>query len=95
MNKLVLLPLLLLPLLGGCASLNGDSAMTDAECRQKAENDPAVQLMIVKMAGNDRYRPLPGEPSLADLKHQVYVSCLRTKGLAPKGGVEPVRRNWY
>ncbi|MBN8889677.1 MAG: hypothetical protein BGP12_17750 [Rhodospirillales bacterium 70-18] len=83
----------LLLALGACASLSQDAGMTDAACRQKALDAPEVQDRIAKMAGS--YRTEWGEPSLEDLKHLAYVRCLRAKGLAPKGGVEPVKRNWY
>lgn len=91
MTRIALLCLVLLPVLGACSALDPDSYMTNAECRQKAYDDPAVQQRIARDAAS-HYSPL-GEETLADLKQRAYVDCLRRRGLAPKGGVEPVKRN--
>ena len=79
---------LLLPLLGACSS--PDSYMKNAECRQQVYANPEISARIARNASS-HYSPL-GEESLDDLKQRVYVDCLRSKGLAPKGGVEPVKR---
>ena len=86
--KPVLTLALLLPLLGACSG--PDSGMTNAECRQQVYANPEVGARIARNAAS-HYSPL-GEESLADMKQRVYVDCLRARGLAPKGGVEPVRR---
>ncbi len=79
---------LLLPLLGGCSS--SDGYMKNAECRQQVYANSEVGARIARdNAGH--FSPL-GEESLDDLKQRVYVDCLRARGLAPKGGVEPVKR---
>lgn len=87
MKPLLALALMLLPL-AACSS--PDDFMTNAECRQQVYANPEVGVRIARNASS-HYDPL-GEESLADLKQRVYVDCLRAKGLAPKGGVEPVKR---
>jgi hypothetical protein len=94
MRHVLLLPLLLAPLLlGGCASLTGDASMTNAECRRMANDDPEARAQLARNAGT--FRNDLNQPSVDDLKHDAYVRCLRARGLAPKGGVEPVQRNRY
>jgi hypothetical protein len=90
MKQVLLLPLLLLPLLAGCSGPNKGTEMTDAECRQKADRDPQVALLLAKTAGGG-WSNL-GDPNVNDLKHDAYMQCMRGKGLLPKGGVEPVKR---
>lgn len=90
MTRIALAFTLLLPLLAGCASLDPDAYMTNAGCREKAYADPAVRARIARDAAS-HYSPL-GEESLADLKQRAYLACLQRRGLAPKGGVEPVKR---
>jgi hypothetical protein len=79
---------LLLPLLGACSS--PDSFMTNAECRQQVYANPEVGARIARDSAS-HYSAL-GEESLGDIKQRVYVDCLRARGLAPKGGVERVKR---
>lgn len=78
---------LLLPFVTGC--VNEDAYMTNAECRQQVYDNPEVGHRIARDASS-HYSPL-GEESLAAMKRRVYVDCLRARGLAPKGGVEPVK----
>jgi hypothetical protein len=87
MKPLFALALLLL-LLGGCAGT--DAYMDNPECRQQVYANPEVGARIARDTSS-HYSPL-GEESLADMKKRVYVDCLRARGLAPKGGVEPVKR---
>lgn len=87
MKPLVTLALLL-PLLGACST--PDAFMTNAECRQQVYASPEVSARIARNTGG--HFTLPGEESLDDMKQRIYVNCLRSRGLAPKGGVEPVKR---
>lgn len=87
MKPLLALALLLLPL---AACSGPDSFMTNEGCRQQVYANPEVGTRIARNASS-HYDPL-GEESLADVKQRVYVDCLRARGLAPKGGVEPVKR---
>lgn len=93
MRPFLLVPLLVLPLLAGCASLNHDAYMTNAECRRQVDRDPDVRAIMAKQAGG--YRPIWGEPTLDDVKQNVYIHCMRVRGLMPQGGVEPVKRSRY
>ena len=78
-----LLPVLLI----GCATASpGDSP--EAVCRRQAYDDPAVKnLMIVNTTA-------AGPQTTFDLNlalREATQNCLRQKGVAVRGGVEPVR----
>ena len=77
-------------LLAGCAG----ASTPEAACERQAENDPAVKLLIVKGVGNPAFLAASQE-ELAYAKRQATVACLRGRGLAPRGGVEPQRPEDY
>ncbi|WP_338665658.1 phosphoribosylamine--glycine ligase [Pararoseomonas sp. SCSIO 73927] len=63
----------------------------EAACRREAQDSAGVdrgfeRLQIQNPTQNQR---VTGEIALAE--RQAYLRCLRTKGLAAPGGVEPVR----
>ena len=73
-------------LLAGCARPD----TPEAACARLAENDPVVQELIIKGAGNPAFLAASQE-ELAFARRQATVACLRSRGLAPPGGVEPQR----
>ena len=87
--------LLLLPLLAACATndpLPRADNPTEAACRREARASPAVR------AGYERLPPPENVTSfnrakaeIAATERDAYLRCMRDKGLAPPGGVEPVR----
>jgi hypothetical protein len=78
---------LLVALLGGCklAATMGDSPQ--AQCQRQSYEDPAVQAAI--QASNGDYTV--DDTNVRYLRQQALLRCLRQKGLAPPGGVEPLR----
>ncbi|MFC0387302.1 hypothetical protein [Muricoccus vinaceus] len=87
--------LLLLPLLAACSANDplprADNA-AEAACRREAEASPTVR------AGYARLPPPENVTSFNRVKAEIaatergaYLRCMRDKGLAPPGGVEPVR----
>ncbi|HET6194850.1 MAG TPA: hypothetical protein VFE12_03805 [Acetobacteraceae bacterium] len=61
-----------------------------AECERLAMQDPAVQDIYTRTNGD---YTVPGTHAYADLqqaKRQAVLRCMRGKGLAPPGGVQPV-----
>jgi hypothetical protein len=72
--------------LASCSSGN----TPQAECERLAMQDPAVQDVYTR--SNGAYI-VPGTQANVDLeqaKRQAVLRCLRAKGLAPPGGVQPV-----
>lgn len=70
----------------------GPDAQQAAECRAEARRSPAVraleaQLNPANLTNVDRVRAEQREA-----ESRAYVDCLRRRGLARGGGVEPVRR---
>ncbi len=75
--------LALLALLAGCAP----ESPVDRVCDAAVDNDPTVKLMVMEGLGN----PYFYDTSLDELnaaKQQARLACLRSRGLAPPGGVE-------
>ncbi len=87
------LVLLLLPLLVGCAS-NQSGSDPKAECEQAVYQDPTVQA-IYGGSNMDYTKWLPVRSDLAVAKREAYLRCMRSKGLAPPGGVEPVKPPYW
>lgn len=78
--------LLLALLLAGCAKPD----TPEAACERQADGDPTVRLLVIKGLGNPAF--LAGnQEELAFARRQAVVACLRARGLAPRGGVEPHR----
>ena len=76
--------LALLALLAGCAA---PETPADRGCDAAVDNDPTVKLLVMKGLGNPYYY----DTSLDELnaaKRQARLACLRSRGLAPPGGVE-------
>ena len=79
--------LALLLLLAGCSA---PGTPEEAACERQAENSPAVRELIIKGVGNPAFLAASQE-SLALARRQATLACLRGRGLAPPGGVEPRR----
>jgi hypothetical protein len=86
MRLVFLLPLLL----AGClpSASNPDPR---AECERAVYQDPTVRN-IYTSTNMDYTRELPERYELQTAKQQAMLRCLRSKGLAPPGGVQPIQR---
>lgn len=87
--------LLLLVLLAGCARndpLPPADTPAEAACRREAEASPATKAGYARMppANNVTQRERVMR-EIAAAERGAYLRCMRDKGLAPPGGVEPVR----
>ena len=78
---------LLLMLLAGCSTNENPEQRA---CDRQANDDPAVKELIIKGAGNPYFRNNSQE-ELRFAKQQARLVCLRSRGLAPAGGVERQR----
>jgi len=83
----------LLPLLAACAA----APPTDpahARCQQQADQDPAVQALLVKApawSSDPQW-----QENLAMARRKAANDCLVAAGVAPaRGGVEPINRTHY
>jgi len=76
--------LLLLAMLAACHSGEGP---IEGACDEAADNDPAVKLLIIKGVGNPYFQN-NSQDELKAAKQQARLACLRSRGLAPPGGVE-------
>ena len=78
-----LVPLVLL-VLTACGSADNSP---QAQCERQANDDPTV--VEINTTSNGIYTPQV-RSRLAIAKREAMLKCLRLKGLAPPGGVEPV-----
>ena len=78
---------LLLVLLAGCGTNESPDLRA---CDRQANDDPAVKELIIKGVGNPYFRNNSQE-ELRVAKQQARLACLRSRGLAPAGGVERQR----
>ena len=81
-------------LLSGCGTFGGNAVapigvpLSDEQfCQRQANDDPAVKLLIMKGLGNQNFA-LSSQQQLAEAKQDATNSCLRSRGVIPKGGVE-------
>jgi hypothetical protein len=77
--------LLVLLVLTSCGSTDNSP---QAQCERQVNNDPKVTEIYTRSNGIYTQQKLN---ELAVLKRQAALQCLRLKGLAPPGGVEPVQ----
>ena len=61
-----------------------------AQCEQQAMNDPAVVEIYSRTNGAYTRSGAVNEDLVVALR-QATLRCLRQKGLAPPGGVQPLR----
>lgn len=86
----LLAALLALPMLSACAALGPNPDTPLGQCQRQALNDPTVNnLMARSVAGTSFAADNAGRLNAA--KQQAVQACMRQKGLAPPGGVEPVQ----
>jgi hypothetical protein len=76
-----LVPLLAIAL-AACAS-GGSNSSPQAQCERQADEDPAV-MAIFQQPWVDTYK-------LSFARREAVQQCLRQKGVALPGGVQPVR----
>ena len=74
----------LLALLAGCGAPEPPS---DRACDAAVYNDPRVKLLIMKSAGSE-YLQAADQYKLRAAEQDARLACLRSRGLAPPGGVE-------
>ena len=75
---------LLLPLLAACAT---PESPDQRACDHQANEDPAVKQLIIKGVGNPYFQS-NSQDELNAARQQARLACLRSRGLAPTGGVE-------
>ena len=76
--------LIALLLLVGCGAAESPDQRA---CDDAVNEDPTVKLLIIKGVGNP-YFQANSQDELSAAKQQARLACLRSRGLAPKGGVE-------
>lgn len=79
--------ILLLAVLAGCAA-PPPANTPQAQCQQQADKDPAVQALLVQAPVNSQ--DVIWQTKLSIARRTAVNSCLAAKGLAPRGGVQPV-----
>ncbi len=90
-------PLILLAVCVVAACSPHPQTAGEAACRQEAYNDPQVKEMIATsnpaVTNNifDKSNTTPQEDANAAVR-QATLDCMRRRGLATRGGVEPVKR---
>jgi hypothetical protein len=72
------------------ACSGGDNS-PQAQCERQADDDPAVVAIYTRTNG-DYTQPWAARDQLLAAKRQAVLRCMRQKGLAPPGGVQPVTR---
>ena len=76
-------------LLAACSGGGGPQTPEQA-CASQANDDPVVKQMVMKGAGTDQYF-WDHADELRLARRDATLRCLRSRGLAPKGGVERQR----
>ena len=78
-------------LLTACAAKDNSPL---AQCEREADQDPTVRSIYRGDQGD--YTQLgPARSNLMWAKRQATLKCMQQKGLAPPGGVEPIRPPVY
>ena len=75
--------LALLALLAACAP----EPPTERACDAAVDNDPTVKHLVMVGLGNPHFA-LEHDDDLKAARQQARLACLRSRGLAPPGGVE-------
>ena len=71
-----------------------DAPAVPPPCRDAVYADPKIREIMVADAGSPALRAT-NQNRLAFLQDEAVRNCLRARGELPKGGVEPVRYQWY
>ena len=83
---------LLLPLaLAAGGGLTETADTPRAQCERKAQDDPAVQQLAGDANSGDYLVQYNAQAAQREAMRQATLRCLRLRGLAPPGGVEPVQ----
>jgi hypothetical protein len=84
----------LIPLLGlvavACSAARNDNS-PQAQCERQAENDPKVVEVYTRGNGGYTYADNPERNALLLAKREAMMRCMRSMGLLPAGGVQPVQ----
>jgi hypothetical protein len=92
--RLAPLPLLGVLALAGCSWFGPGDTTPQAQCQRQAYDDPEVKrLMTLRLSSNLLNQQLDRPYNSA--VQQATVACLRRRGLAAPGGVEPVTRSTF
>ena len=78
---------LLAVVLAACGSADNSP---QAQCERQADQDPTVQS-IYRGDQGDYTRVGVARSNLLWAKRMATLTCMQEKGLAPPGGVEPIR----
>jgi hypothetical protein len=84
----------LVPLLVGGCTVGPPDNSPQAQCERQANEDPTVQA-IYRGEQGDYTQIGPARSNLLWTKRQATLKCMQQKGLAPPGGVEPIRPPMY
>jgi hypothetical protein len=76
-------------MLAAC-SVGASDNSPQAQCARQAENDPAVVAIYTRTNGAYTQDQLLRD-DLIFARRQATLRCMREKGLAPPGGVQPVQ----
>ncbi len=76
--------------LAACGTSGPPKSAAERKCDAEAMNDPKVKELVVQSLGNDA-KAYELQFDLERARQQATLRCLRAEGLAPPGGVEPVR----
>jgi predicted small lipoprotein YifL len=67
-------------------------AQARAQCEVRAYDDPAVKDLIIRRNSGNDSKSVELLPDQRDAVKDATQRCLAQKGLAPRGGVERVKR---
>ena len=81
---------LLLVVLAGCTWGEPSGNSPEAVCRRQAYDDPTVKQLVIEGMGATGATP-QSQFDYEKALHDATDACLRRKGVAVRGGVEPVR----
>jgi hypothetical protein len=89
--------LVLLPLaLAACGGPTQTADPQRAQCERQAQDDPAVRQFAGDADSPNIFVRTRALQEQKDVMRQAVQRCLRLRGLAPPGGVEPVQRGgWF
>lgn len=78
-------------LLAGCSG--PDMSTPQGQCEAASNDDPTVKDIMIRRNSGNSVLFVQLRQDLADARSRAILRCLRLRGLAPQGGVEPVKRD--
>jgi hypothetical protein len=91
MKNLLLLAALALPLaLARCAP-PPDLSTPQGQCQAQANNSEPVRTLQAQTSGGSDEQRAKALQQLPAVRQSAYIACLQGRGLAPKGGVQPLQ----